>query len=246
MMSPTASPSPFEAAHVVAFDIDGTLIDSVDAHANAWQRALASFDIRPTYADIRAQIGKGSDQLLPVFLTPEQIASLDRAISQAHDEIFRADYKGSLRAFPGVRELFEALRADGKTLVLASSGTRADVDYFAHVAHIDDLVDLAVTSDDTERSKPKPDILQVALTRLAPVSADATLMVGDSPWDAQSATRCGMPAIGLTCGGFARDDLERAGCRAIYRDVAELLQIHRAALIDVHAPASHWTRRAGV
>jgi len=226
------SPSPFAAFRLVAFDIDGTLIDSVDAHADAWQRALAAYAIHPTYADIRAQIGKGADQLLPVFLSPEQIETFGAAVSDEHDAIFVADHKPYLQAFPAVRELFEALRADGKTLVLASSGTRADVDFFKHVARIGDLVDLAVTSDDTERSKPKPDILQVALTRLASVPAHEAVMVGDSPWDAKSALRCGMRGIGLTCGGFPKDDLENAGCAAIFRDAAELLRIHRSALAD--------------
>ena len=57
----------------VIFDIDGTLLDSVDLHAQAWQEAFAHFGRQIAFDEIRSQIGKGGDQLLPVFLD-EKIA----------------------------------------------------------------------------------------------------------------------------------------------------------------------------
>ena len=60
-------------ARAVLFDIDGTLMDTVDLHAQAWQEALARFGKQIPYDEIRAQIGKGGDQLLPVFLDEEEL-----------------------------------------------------------------------------------------------------------------------------------------------------------------------------
>jgi phosphoglycolate phosphatase-like HAD superfamily hydrolase len=58
----------------VVFDIDGTLLDSVDLHARAWVEAFAHFGIETKEAEVRRRIGKGGDQLLPVFVDAERLA----------------------------------------------------------------------------------------------------------------------------------------------------------------------------
>ncbi len=57
----------------IIFDIDGTLIDSNDYHAEAWQKAFKKFDKDISFYELRRQIGKGGDQFLPVFLTRKEI-----------------------------------------------------------------------------------------------------------------------------------------------------------------------------
>ena len=58
---------------LVIFGIDGTIVDSVNSHAKAWQQASAGFGKEVSFASIRKQIGKGAGQLLPVFFSSEEL-----------------------------------------------------------------------------------------------------------------------------------------------------------------------------
>jgi HAD superfamily hydrolase (TIGR01509 family) len=223
-----SSSSPFAAVDVVVFDVDGTLIDSIDAHATSWQQALAQFGHRVPYSEVRAQIGKGADELLPAFLSAVELhASADR-IGRAHDDIYRRDHKDYLRPFPGVRQLVATLREDGKTGVMASTGTRADVEFCERQTSISGMVDGIAIADDAARWKPGPDIFRIALDRAGCAEPGRAMMVGDSPWDAKGALRAGMRSIGLRSGGFAESDLLRAGNESVYDDITHLLALQSA------------------
>ena len=168
----------------VIFDIDGTLVDSVDLHAECWCEALAHFGVDVPFARVREQIGKGGDQLLPVFLSSEQLGERGEQIDRYRSALFKREYLPNVRAFPKVRELFERIRSDGVRIVLASSAKGDELTHYKRVARIEDLVDAEVSADDAEHSKPCPDIFQAALNRLAPLTADEVLAVGDTPYDA--------------------------------------------------------------
>jgi HAD superfamily hydrolase (TIGR01509 family) len=204
-------------------DVDGTLIDSVDLHARAWQEALAYFGRRVPFEEIRAQIGKGGDQLLPVFLSEDELARRGEAVEEYRSELYKRKYLRQVRPFPRVRELFQALQRRGVRVALASSAKGDELAIYKAIAGIDDLVDTETSSDDAERSKPHPDIFAAALKRLGGAPLRDTFAVGDSPWDAAAAHRLGVRCIGVLCGGFAEADLRAAGCVEIYRDPADLL-----------------------
>ena len=208
----------------VIFDVDGTLVDTNDLHAEAWVEAFAHFGITVSAASIRPQIGKGSDQLLPVFLDPERLDRDGEHIAKYRSDLFARDYLDRSRAFPGVRPLFERLREAGKTVVLGSSSNTKEIEHHMRLAGITDLVDEVTSADDAERSKPAPDIFGAALERIAPIGAEDTVVVGDTPYDAQAAAKLGMRTIGLLCGGFPEAKLKAAGCIALYRDPEALLR----------------------
>lgn len=105
----------------VIFDIDGTLVDSVDLHARAWQEAFRHFGREIPFEQIRSQIGKGGDQLLPVFLSEAEIRKFGKELEEYRSNLFKREYLPLVRPFPKVRELFEKLRSDGKQIALASS-----------------------------------------------------------------------------------------------------------------------------
>ncbi len=205
------------------FDVDGTLVDSVDAHARAWQDVFREFGKDFDHASIRSQIGKGGDQLLPVFLTGGEIEKHGAAIEKRRGEILKASYLPSIRAFPAVRALFERLRGSGIQIVLASSAKSDELQTYKERADIADLVDEETSSDDAEKSKPHPDIFQAALERLKHVDHTQAVVIGDTPYDAEAASRAGIRAIGVLCGGFPEDGLRQAGCVAIYKDPHDLL-----------------------
>ena len=70
------------AIEAVIFDIDGTLVDSVDFHAQSWERTFQHFGYQIPYEQIRTQIGKGSDKLMPVFFSLEELNKSDDAHSR--------------------------------------------------------------------------------------------------------------------------------------------------------------------
>ena len=181
----------------VVFDIDGTLIDSVDLHAEAWQSAFRKFGKTVRFAEVRLQIGKGADQLLPVFFSPEEMAKFGQELEDYRSELYKKEYLPHVKAFPKVRELFERIRQDRKSIALASSAKGDELNTYKKVVRIEDLIEAETSSDDAEKSKPYPDIFDAALADLR--------------------------TIGLLCGGWNENDLRGAGCIAIYRDPAELL-----------------------
>jgi HAD superfamily hydrolase (TIGR01549 family) len=206
----------------VLFDVDGTLIDSVDAHARAWTRALRYFGVNVAFDQVRAQIGKGGDQLLPVFMTAADLERRGEALEAYRQEIFKRDELPTIRPLPRVGDLFVRLRRAGKRIVLASSAHGWEIEHHLRLLNVEQLVDGYTTRDDVERSKPCPDIFAKAL-EVAGVPADRALAVGDSPWDALAAARAGIRTIGVRSGGFPDADLHKAGCLEIYDHPAALL-----------------------
>lgn len=215
----------------VIFDVDGTLVDSVDRHAQAWVETLAEFGHACDFSAVRQQIGKGGDQLLKVFLSADETRRNGEAIEIARKRHFATRYLPGVRGFPRVRELFQRLLADGKKVVLASSAAGEELAAYKRKAAIADLVGEETTKDDVTESKPHPDIFEAVLARLPGVLPSETIIVGDSPWDAIAGRKAGLRTIGLLCGGFGSIELEKAGCVAIYRDPADLLEHYHASLL---------------
>ena len=207
----------------IIFDIDGTLVDSVDLHARAWQEALQHFGHDLSFQQVRHEIGKGGDQLLPDLLPPRVVESQGEEIKKYRSELFKRKYLAQVRPFPSVRELFERMRADGKRIALASSAAPDEIERYKKIAQIDDRIDVETSADDAEKSKPHPDIFDVTLDRLGGINPGGVMVIGDTPHDAQAASKARLLTIGLLCGGFPEEELRAAGCIAIYRDPAALL-----------------------
>ena len=204
------------------FDIDGTLVDSVDLHAQAWQEAFRRVGKQVPRAEIRSQIGKGGDQLLPVFLSEEERRSFGSRIEAYKAELFHQSYLPRVQPFPMVRRLFQRIRDDGRRIALATSSHAGEVAYYKTLLRIADLVEAETTADDADLTKPHPGIVRAALHKLD-IEPSEAVMVGDSPYDAAAAQKIGVAAFGVLCGGFPEADLRAAGCATIFRDPADLL-----------------------
>ena len=207
----------------ILFDIDGTLLDSVDLHARAWREAFQAFGKEIPFEDVRSQIGKGGDQLLPVFFSPAELAARGKEIERWHDEVWKLRYKPRVRPFAGVRLLFIELRARCWIPVLASSAKEDELGFYVQVLDVADLIQGATSKDDAARSKPHPDIFAAALDRVPAGQRSGSCVVGDSPWDALAASRLGLPMTGFRCGGFPESDLREAGARQMFDGPADLL-----------------------
>lgn len=216
----------------VIFDIDGTLLDSVDYHARAWQEAFEHFGHRIPFERIRPQIGKGGDQLLPVFLNPDELKRIGKELEQYRTDLFKNRYLPQVTPFPKVRELCLKILEQGQRLALASSGKEKEVAVYKRIAHIDDLIEEEASSDDARKSKPHPDIFEAALAKLSPITAAETVVVGDTPYDAEAAGKAGLKTIGVLCGGFPEEELRRAGCLAIFQSPEDLLTNYERSPLD--------------
>lgn len=215
----------------ILFDIDGTLIDSNDLHATAWRETFLHFGVDLPLDTIRSQIGKGGDNLIPTLLPKALAEERQEEIEKYRGELFKHDYLPRVVPFPGVRELFQRLKADGKKIVLASSAKGAEVAYHVGIIGCEDLVDGTTSADDVEHSKPCPDIFAAALDKVKPLGPGEVLVVGDSPFDVQAAKKLGIRVIGVLSGGFPEEVLREAGADEIYGGPADLWSNYDASLI---------------
>jgi phosphoglycolate phosphatase-like HAD superfamily hydrolase len=208
-------------ATAVLFDVDGTLVDSNDAHARAWVKALAEAAIRVEFENVRCAIGMGGDKLLPAVAGVDAESPLGQRISERRGHIFKTEYLPTLRAFPGAAELVAAIEALGMKAVAASSAQRDELEALLNIAGAGSLAGDAASSDDAEGSKPDPDIVHAALRNAGASPGDA-VMIGDTPYDIEAATRAGVASIAFRCGGWSDSALH--GAIAIYDGPSDLLE----------------------
>ena len=206
----------------VIFDVDGTLVDSVDLHAHAWVDAFRDYGHQVDFEKVRAQIGKGGDELMPVFLSEVELKRYGEELENHRRQILKDNYLPRVKGFPKVRELFKRLLDDGKQIVLASSAKEDELEAYKKAAAIEDLVQDETSADDAEKSKPHPDIFEEAIKRLN-VHPEDVIVVGDTPYDAEAAAKAGLRTVGLLCGGWSDKQLKDASCITIYEDPADLL-----------------------
>lgn len=220
----------------VIFDIDGTLVDSVDLHARAWQETFKHFGHDVAYEKVRHQIGKGGDQLMPVFFSKEELKRFGEEMEEFRGELYKREYLSRVRAFPKVRELFLRVREDGKRIALASSAKEDELETYKRIANIEDLIETETSADDAEKSKPHPDIFEAALKQLGNIDVSRVIVVGDTPYDAEAAGKIDLRTIGVLCGGFPEAELRLAGCTDIYRDPADLLTRYAESPLGADKP----------
>ena len=202
-------------------DVDGTLVDSNDAHARAWVEAFREFEFDVPYERVRALIGMGGDNLLPEAIQIEQDSPQGEALSKRRGEIFKERYLKTINPFRATRELLQRMRAEGLELAVASSAQEDELKPLLEIAGAADLIDSKTSSDDAESSKPDPEIIQAALKRLKMPPSEA-LMLGDTPYDIEAAQRAGVKTVAFRSGGWKDDGL--AGAIAIYDGPWDLLE----------------------
>jgi phosphoglycolate phosphatase-like HAD superfamily hydrolase len=213
----SSSLSPIRTA---LLDIDGTLVESNDAHARAWVDAFAEAGHVIPFETVRPLIGMGGDKIIPRLTGLDADGKAGKAISEIRSTIFLERYLSDVRGLPGARALLERMRDAGLTLVVATSAVQNEYEQLVRIANVGGIVDEKTTADDANRSKPDPDIIVAALRKGESHGADA-LMLGDTPYDIEAARRAGVGCVALRSGGWQDDQL--AGALAIYDDPAELL-----------------------
>ncbi|MDO8210471.1 HAD family hydrolase [Conexibacter sp. CPCC 206217] len=206
------------AARAVVLDVDGTLVDTNYLHVIAWQRAFAGIDLDAPAWSLHRQVGKGGDKFVAAAAGEEVERQHGDALRDLHGDHF-GELIDEARPLPGARDLLVALRERGVASVLASSGNADEVEHYLDLLDARKLLAGWTSSGDVSNSKPAPDLVEVALARVA---ARPAVMVGDSVWDAVAAERAGIGFIGLRSGGISETELRAAGARRVYDTAADL------------------------
>ena len=205
----------------ILFDIDGTLVDSNDAHVDAWLKAFAAEGFEFDWATVHDQIGKGGDNLVP-SLVPDAPAEVQDRIEKGHAEIYQREHLERVRPFPGARDLLLKAREAGKTVVLASSASRPELHHYVELLAAGEIIDGATSKDDVGHSKPCPDIFESAVKKAGTAPSEA-VVIGDTPYDIIAARRSGIETVAVRSGRFPEEELRAERPLAIYDDVAALL-----------------------
>lgn len=193
----------------ILLDIDGTLVDSNDKHADCWVEAFAHFDKEVAWDVVRRQIGKGGDLLVPDTLNAREMRRFGEKLQKYRGELWKSRYMKNVQPFPGVKDALQAMKERGLKLAFASSSNADEVEYYVSLLDADDLLEGSTSKGDAQLSKPSPEIFEAALERVG-TDAAVTLIAGDTPYDVLAAHRAGMAVAALLCGGFPRDLLTKA------------------------------------
>jgi phosphoglycolate phosphatase-like HAD superfamily hydrolase len=207
------------AAYV--FDVEGTLIDCAAETLQCWSETLAGFGISVLSTDLQRLSGMDGDEMLATL-----VPSLDRRarkdIAKAQGERYRAVYLPQVRAFPGVRAVFAAIRSNGGRIAFATDCNTDELKRYRSLIKADDLIDAIACGDDVSKGKPHPDLIELALDRLGATPPVFATVIGDTPFDAQAARTAGATAWGTLTGGHTRSSLIDAGCSAVVSSIADL------------------------
>jgi HAD superfamily hydrolase (TIGR01549 family) len=161
---------------------------------------------------VHRHIGMGGDQIVK--------AVAGEQVEREHGDSLRAASKEEFKPLreecvplAGARELIVELKRRGLVVVLASSSGTDDLDHFLAALDVRDFVDGWTTSADVERTKPHPDVIEVALEKAGTHDA---VMVGDSRWDIEAAANAGLETVCVITGGWSELELRDHGAVAVY------------------------------
>jgi len=207
------------------FDLDGTLVDSVYQHVLAWQEALEGEGISLSVWRIHRKIGM-SGGLMANILLRESGCEIDAARGERLRRAHAAAYSRrshAIRPLPGARELIAQLTDAQIPWAIATSGRMETARPVLETLGVDFERVPIVTRDQVRFAKPDPDLF-IAAARKLDVAIETSTVVGDSVWDMLAARRARALGIGLLSGGYATEELERAGAYRVFEDPLDMLR----------------------
>jgi HAD superfamily hydrolase (TIGR01509 family) len=208
---------------VFLFDLDGTLVDTVYRHVQAWQEAFQTVDLVLPAWRIHRRIGMSGDMMISALLREAGRTLKEDEIKQAkkvHGEIY-GRLAAEAKPLPGARQLLDALTRLQRPWAIITSSEPQKAQPVLQALGINSE-DTVVTRGEVQRAKPEPDPFYVGAERLG-VRINDCVVIGDSVWDLLSAQRARALAVGLLTGGYGREELERAGAYRVYEDPEDLL-----------------------
>jgi HAD superfamily hydrolase (TIGR01509 family) len=199
-------------------DVDGTLVDTNYQHALAWYRAFRQNGVTVPLWEIHRHMGMGGDHIVAELAGEGFDAKHGDDVRAAEKALYLALIP-EVQPLQGARELLEALRSRGHTVVLASSAKPIELQHYIELLDAQEVADGWTDAGDVERTKPEPDLIHAAIQK---AGGGPAVMIGDSTWDCEAAGRAGVETIGVLTGGFSEDELRDAGAVAVFRSLHAL------------------------
>jgi phosphoglycolate phosphatase-like HAD superfamily hydrolase len=224
------------------FDVEGTLLDSVSQNQRSLQDALEKSGYRVPIQTLRLYSGLDGDQTLQLTV-PDASGPERVAILEDRREIYERDYLPSVRPLEGARDVIRILAERGGRIALATDCKGLSYRRYMSLQDAGDYIAATACGDDLEHGKPDPRLVGIALRKLA-LAGSQTVMVGDTPYDAEAGIEAGTKAAGVLTGGFSESVLGEAGCFAVARDLRALAPSLLSGVGGRDPSQSNWLRSA--
>ena len=208
---------------LVIFDVEGTLIDNVKATVLSWHQTFHQHGYQFSIPDLQRHSGGDPDAMIRALLPASDAARLSPSLKEAQRSCYRQEYLEKVKPFPVAPILLERAKRMNYAVALVSCCAKDELRHYVDLARIADVIDTMACGEDVAPDDPQLELICLVLARLTGVSPKDAVMVGDTVSDALAAQRAGLAALGLLCSGFGEGELMAAGCIAVYRNLAALL-----------------------
>jgi HAD superfamily hydrolase (TIGR01509 family) len=209
---------PNDRPECAIFDVEGTLVDCVPLTLESWRETLQEAGHAFTQHHLQPYSGMDGVWMLEQLLPKESDATRE-ALLKAQGERYRSRFIERAQAFPGVRALFETLKARGVMIGIATTCKADELAIYEHHMRVLDLADAIACGEMVQHGKPDPALLIQCQRSLNLEAPSRAVVIGDTPFDALAAKRAQMRAIGVLTGGFTAASLADAGCEDIFDQV---------------------------
>lgn len=202
---------PFVSPRAVIFDIDGTIVDNMHLHAEAFAVFAARHGLPPLTREDRARLdGRRNSEIFPILFKRDVPREEWQAYEVEKEGLYRELSKGRLTPMKGLHDLIDRLRESGIPVALATSAPEPNVIHTLNELGLSDAFPVIVRGDQVPRGKPAPDVFLEAARRLN-VEPKECLVFEDAPMGIEAAHAAGMPVVALTTSFQAAhfDQLER-------------------------------------
>jgi beta-phosphoglucomutase family hydrolase len=185
----------------VIWDLDGTLINSVNQHWDAWREVMAEENITLTFEDFVADFGKRNDEILrgriDAGMTDEEAARIALSKEEKYRHFIRAEGRTKgLALLPGAEHWLRQLKAKGWRQALGTSAPQGNIDAVFDVLKIEQFFDAVMSSEQVKAGKPAPDVFLAAAEKMH-ITPEDCIVVEDAPAGIEAARRAGMKSVGV-------------------------------------------------
>lgn len=190
----------------VIFDLDGTLVDSYDAHLESFRRALLRFGLTVKDEEIHRRFGKPAKQIIKEILPEKQHTHIDDILRYKRLEFIETSK--DIQVFDGVETVLKYLKDRGISICLATSADKPSVIRVMNKFGLKNYFDVIISSNDVREAKPNPEMF-IQVSKKLEVDPKNCLVIGDSPFDVMGARKAGMKIIIVDNNPFQKTEIQR-------------------------------------
>jgi beta-phosphoglucomutase len=197
-------------ANGAIWDMDGTLVDTAELHFRAWEEVCREEGRPFSRADFAATFGRRNPEIIRALFGDRFDDEQVEELGERKEEKYRAAARRGVAPLPGVVPLLEGLRRAGFRQAIGSSAPRANLDLILGLMGVASFFDAVVSSEDTQRGKPDPQVFLVAAERLG-VPPGRCVVFEDAVAGVQAARAAGMKCVAVRFVGHHPEDALRRG-----------------------------------